>query len=119
MTVCAGRRRCGFLRRPTFVASAAFRVVSLFARVSLSPRFRGWRVKRVMVEVEPVDGSIWADVYASAEIDGDPVVGERAFRALVREAASAVGVRVLDGGDLDDRSLGVRDLELRSSGCCG
>lgn len=44
---------------------------------------------------------------------------ERAFRALVREAASAVGVRVLDGGDLDDRSLGVRDLELRSSGCCG
>lgn len=88
-------------------------------RVSLSPRFRGWRVKRVMVEVEPVDGSIWADVYASAEIDGDPVVGERAFRALVREDASAVGVRVLDGGDLDDRSLGVRDLELRSSGCCG
>ncbi len=88
-------------------------------RVSLSPRFRGWRVKHVMVEVEPVDGSIWADVYASAEIDGDPVVGERAFRALVREAASAVGVRVLDGGDLDDRSLGVRDLELRSSGCCG
>lgn len=88
-------------------------------RVSLSPRFRGWRVKRVMVEVEPVDGSIWAGVYASAEIDGDPVVGERAFRALVREAASAVGVRVLDGGDLDDRSLGVRDLELRSSGCCG
>lgn len=88
-------------------------------RVSLSPRFRGWRVKRVMVEMEPVDGSIWADVYASAEIDGDPVVGERAFRALVREAASAVGVRVLDGGDLDDRSLGVRDLELRSSGCCG
>ena len=88
-------------------------------RVSLSPRFRGWRVKRVMVEVEPVDGSIWADVYASAEIDGDPVVGERAFRALVREAASAVGVRVLDGGDLVDRSLGVRDLELRSSGCCG
>ena len=88
-------------------------------RVSLSPRFRGWRVKRVMVEVEPVDGSIWADVYASAEIDGDPVVGERAFRALVREAARAVGVRVLDGGDLDDRSLGVRDLELRSSGCCG
>ena len=87
--------------------------------VSLSPRFRGWRVKRVMVEVEPVDGSIWADVYASAEIDGDPVVGERAFRALVREAARAVGVRVLDGGDLDDRSLGVRDLELRSSGCCG
>lgn len=88
-------------------------------RVSLSPRFRGWRVKRVMVEVEPADGSIWADVYASAEIDGDPVVGERAFRALVREAARAVGVRVLDGGDLDDRSLGVRDLELRSSGCCG
>lgn len=88
-------------------------------RVSLSPRFRGWRVKRVMVEVEPVDGSIWADVYASAEIDGDPVVGERAFRALVREAARAVGVRVLDGGDLDDRSLGVRDLELRSLGCCG
>ena len=88
-------------------------------RVSLSPRFRGWRVKRVMVEVEPVDGSIRADVYASAEIDGDPVVGERAFRALVREAASAVGARVLDGGDLDDRSLGVRDLELRSSGCCG
>lgn len=88
-------------------------------RVSLSPRFRGWRVKRVMVEVEPVDGSTWADVYASAEIDGDPVVGERAFRALVREAARAVGVRVLDGGDLDDRSLGVRDLELRSSGCCG
>lgn len=88
-------------------------------RVSLSPRFRGWRVKRVMVEMEPVDGSIWADVYASAEIDGDPVVGERAFRALVREAARAVGVRVLDGGDLDDRSLGVRDLELRSSGCCG
>lgn len=76
-------------------------------------------VQRVMVEVEPVDGSTWADVYASAEIDGDPVVGERAFRALVREAASAVGVRVLDGGDLDDRSLGVRDLELRSSGCCG
>ena len=88
-------------------------------RVSLSPRFRGWRVKRVMVEVEPVDGSIWADVYVSAEIDGDPVGGERAFRVLVREAASAVGVRVLDGGDLDDRSLGVRDLELRSSGCCG
>lgn len=88
-------------------------------RVSLSPRFRGWRVKRVMVEVEPVDSSIWADVYASAEIDGDPVVGERAFRALVREAARAVGVRVLDGGDLDDRSLGVRDLELMSSGCCG
>ena len=88
-------------------------------RVSLSPRFRGWRVKRVMVEVEPVDGSIWADVYASAEIDGDPVVGERAFRALVREAARAVGARVLDGGDLGDRSLGVRDLELRSSGCCG
>lgn len=88
-------------------------------RVSLSPRFRGWRVKRVMVEVEPVDGSIWADVYASAEIDGDPVVGERAFRALVREAARAVGVRVLDGGDLDDRSLGVHDLAVASSACYG
>lgn len=88
-------------------------------RVSLSPCFRGWRVKRAMVDVEPVDGSDWSSVYVFAEIDGDPVVGERAFRALVREAASAVGVRVLDGGDLDDRSLGVRDLELRESGCYG
>ena len=83
------------------------------------PRFRGWRIRNAVVDVEPVDGSDFVDVYASAEIDGDPVVGERAFRALVRGAASAVGVRVLDGGDLDDRSLGVRDLELRSSGCCG
>lgn len=88
-------------------------------RMAGLPRFRGWRVRSASVSVESVDGSDLVDVYVSAEVGGSPVVGERVFEALVREAASAVGVRVLDGGDLDDRSLGVRDLELRSSGCCG
>lgn len=88
-------------------------------RVSLSPRFRGWRVKRVMVEVEPVDGSIWADVYASAEIDGDPVVGERAFEALVRESAASVGVRVYGFDAPEDCALGVHDLAVASSACYG
>lgn len=39
-------------------------------------------------------GSDLVGVYVSAEVGGRPVVGERAFEALVRESAGAVGVRV-------------------------
>ena len=89
-------------------------------RTAWLPRFRGWRVERASVSVEPVDGSDLVDVYVSAEVGVESAAtGERAFEALVRESAASVGVRVLDGGDLDDRSLGVRDLAVASSACYG
>jgi len=63
-------------------------------RMAGLPRFRGWRVRNANVDVEPVDGSDLVDVYVSAEVGGESAVtGERAFEALVRESASAVGVR--------------------------
>ena len=89
-------------------------------RVSLSPRFRGWCVRNVAVSVEPVDGSDLVDVYVSAEVGGDSaVVGERAFEALVRESAWAVGVRVYGFDAPEDCPLGVHDLAVASSACYG
>ena len=83
------------------------------------PRFRGWRVRSASVSVEPVDGSDLVDVYVSAEVGGDPVVGERAFEALVRESAGAVGVRVYGFDAPEDCVLGVHDLAVASSACYG
>lgn len=88
-------------------------------RVSLSPRFRGWCVRNVAVSVEPVDGSDLVDVYVSAEVGGSPVVGERAFEALVRESAASVGVRVYGFDAPEDCALGVHDLAVASSACYG
>lgn len=84
------------------------------------PRFRGWRVRSASVSVEPVDGSDLVDVYVSAEVGGDSaVVGERAFEALVREAAASVGVRVYGFDAPEDCPLGVHDLVVASSACYG
>lgn len=84
------------------------------------PRFRGWRVERAAVDVEPVDGSDLVDVYASAEVGGESAVtGERAFEALVRESAASVGVRVYGFDAPEDCSLGVHDLVAASSACYG
>ena len=83
------------------------------------PRFRGWRVRSASVSVEPVDGSDLVDVYVSAEVGGSPVVGERAFEALVRESAAAVGVCVYGFDAPDDCVLGVHDLVVASSACYG
>lgn len=89
-------------------------------RTAWLPRFRGWRVRNAAVEVEPVDGSDLVDVYASAEVSGDSAtVGERAFEALVRESAAAVGVRVYGFDAPEDCVLGVRDLAVASSACYG
>lgn len=81
------------------------------------PRFRGWRVERASVSVEPVDGSDLVDVFVSAEVGGSPVVGERAFETLVRESAGAVGVRVYGLDVPEDCALGVHDLAVASSAC--
>lgn len=84
------------------------------------PRFRGWRVERASVGVEPVDGSDLVDVYVSAEVGGESAVtGERAFEALVRESAAAVGVRLYGFDAPEDCVLGVHDLAVASSTCCG
>lgn len=84
------------------------------------PRFRGWRVERASVSVEPVDGSDLVDVYVSAEVSGDSAVTcERAFEALVRESAASVGVRVCGFDAPEDCVLGVHDLAVESSACYG
>ena len=89
-------------------------------RTAGSPRFRGWRVERASVSVESVGGSDLVDVYVSAEVGGDSaVVGERAFEALVRESAGAVGVRVYGFDAPEDCALGVHDLAVASSACYG
>lgn len=88
-------------------------------RTAVLPRFRGWRVRNAAVDVEPVDGSDLVDVFVSAEVGGSPVVGERAFEALVRESAGAVGVRVYGFDAPEDCVLGVRDLLVASSACYG
>ena len=60
------------------------------------------------------------DVYVSAEVGGDSaVVGERAFEAFVRESAASVGVRVCGFDAPEDCVLGVHDLAVASSACCG
>lgn len=58
-------------------------------------------------------------MYVSAEVEGDPVVGERAFEALVRESAVTVGVRVYVFDAPEDCALGVHDLVVVSSACYG
>lgn len=83
------------------------------------PRFRGWRVRNTSVSVEPVDGSDLVDVFVSVEVGGSPVVGERAFEALVRESAASVGVRVYGFDVPEDCVLGVHDLVVASSACYG
>lgn len=89
-------------------------------RTAGSPRFCGWRVRSASVSVEPVGGSDLVDVYVSAEVGGDSaVVGERAFEALVRESAGAVGVRVYGFDAPEDCVLGVHDLAVASSACYG
>ena len=45
--------------------------------------------------------------------------GERAFEALVRESAGAVGVRVCGFDAPEDCPLGVHDLAVASSACYG
>lgn len=89
-------------------------------RTAWLPRFRGWRVECASVSVEPVDGSDLVDVYVSAEVGGDSAVTcERAFEALVRESAGAVGVRVCGFDAPEDCPLGVHDLAVASSACYG
>lgn len=89
-------------------------------RTAVLPRFRGWRVRNANVDVEPVDGSDLVDVYVSAEVGGESAVtGERAFEALVRESAGAVGVRVWGFDAPEDCVLGVHDLVVASSACYG
>lgn len=88
-------------------------------RMAGLPRFRGCRVRSASVSVEPVDGSDLVDVYVSAEVGGSPVVGERAFEALVRESAGAAGVRVYGFDAPEDCPLGVHDLAVASSACYG
>ena len=88
-------------------------------RTAWLPRFRGWRVRSASVSVEPVEGSDLVDVYVSAEVGGSPVVGERAFEALVRESAASVGVRVYGFDAPEDCALGVHDLAVASSACYG
>lgn len=89
-------------------------------RMAGLPRFRGWRVRNATVSVEPVDGSVLVDVYVSAEVGGESAVtGERAFEALVRESASAVGVRVYGFDAPEDCPFGVHDLAVASSACYG
>lgn len=84
------------------------------------PRFRGWRIRNAVVDVEPVDGSDFVDVYVSAEVGGESAVtGERAFEALVRESAASIGVRVYGFDAPEDCVLGVRDLAVASSACYG
>lgn len=84
------------------------------------PRFRGWRVRSAAVDVESVGGSDLVDLFVSAEVGGDSaVVGERAFEALVRESAKAVGVRVYGFDAPEDCVLGVHDLVVASSACYG
>ena len=84
------------------------------------PRFRGWRVERASVSVEPVDGSDLVDVYASVEVSGDSALTcERAFEALVRESAASVGVRACGFEAPEDCVLGVHDLAVASSACYG
>ena len=65
-----------------------------------------------------MDCSDLVDVYVSAEVGGSPVVGERAFEALVREAAS-VGVRLSEEDEEGERMLGVCELSLSSTMCYG
>lgn len=89
-------------------------------RTAGSPRFRGWRVRNAAVSVEPVDGSDLVGVYAFAEVGGESaVVGERAFEALVRESAASIGVRVYGFDAPEGCPLGVHDLVVASSACCG
>lgn len=66
-----------------------------------------------------MDCSDLVDVYVSAEVGGSPVVGERAFEALAREAAASVGVRVYGFDAPEDCVLGVHDLVVASSACYG
>lgn len=89
-------------------------------RMAGLPRFRGWRVERASVSVEPVDGSDLVDVYVSAEVGGDSVVAcAHAFEALVRESAATVGVRVRGFDSPEDCAPGVHDLVVASSACYG
>lgn len=89
-------------------------------RTAWLPRFRGWRVERASVSVEPVDGSDLVDVYVSAEVGVESAAtGERAFEALVRESAASVGVRVYGFDAPEDCALGVHDLAVASSACYG
>lgn len=66
-----------------------------------------------------MDCSDLVDVYVSAEVGGSPVVGERAFEALVREAAASVGVRLSEEDEEGERMLGVCELSLSSTMCYG
>lgn len=89
-------------------------------RTAWLPRFRGWRVECAAVSVGPVGGSDLVDVYVSAEVGGESAAtGERAFEALVRESAGAVGVRVCGFDAPEDCPLGVHDLAVESSACYG
>ena len=66
-----------------------------------------------------MDCSDLVDVYVSAEVGGSPVVGERAFEALVREAAASVGVRLSEEDEEGERMLGVCELSFSSTMCYG
>lgn len=84
------------------------------------PRFRGWGVKSVSVDVWERSGSDWVDVDVSAEVTCDSAqVGERATSALVVESARRVGVRLSEEDEVGERVLGVSELSLSSTMCCG
>ena len=46
-------------------------------------------------------------------------MGERAFEALVREVAASVGVCLSEEDEEGERMLGVCELSLSSTMCCG
>ena len=106
------------------VASFGGRLGDAFAEgvssVAVSPRYRGWGVKSADVDVFEYAGSDWVDVVLSAEVECVSVkVGERAFAAMVFDAARSVGVRLSEEDEEGEHMLGVCELSLSSTMCCG
>lgn len=88
--------------------------------VAGSPRYRGWGVKSVDVDVFEYAVSDWVDVVVSAEVECVSVtVGERAFAALIFDAARHAGVRLSEEDEEGERMLGVCELSLSSTMCRG
>lgn len=106
------------------VASFGGRLGDAFAEsvssVAGAHRYRGWGVKSADVGVFEYAGSDWVDVVVSAEVECvSATVGERAFTALVFDAARHAGVRLSGEGEEGERMLGVCGLSLSSTMCYG
>ena len=88
--------------------------------VAGSPRYRGWGVKGADVDVFEYAGSDWVGVVVSAEVECvSATVGERAFTALIFDAARHAGVRLSEEDEEGERTLGVCELSLSSTMCYG